>query len=183
MTWLYIVLGVVALLVVYIIATYNTLVRSRNLVRDQWSQIDVQLKRRFDLIPNLLETVKGYMKHEKDTLEAVIKARNSFLVAETPEQEMESNNNLSNALSKLFALSESYPDLKANTSFLDLQSELTETEDKIASARQFYNDTVMQHNNKVEMFPSSIVANMFKFVKEKFFEAATAERENVKVKF
>lgn len=183
MTWLYIVIGVVILIAAYLIATYNSLVRSRNLVRDQWSQIDVQLKRRFDLIPNLLETVKGYMKHESETLEKVIKARNSFLVAETPEQEMASSNDLSQALSKLFALSESYPDLKANTNFMDMQNELTETEDKIASARQFYNDTVMQYNNKIEMFPSSIVASMFKFVKEKFFEAVTAERENVKVKF
>lgn len=183
MTWLYIVLGAVILIVLYVVATYNGLVRSRNLVKDQWSQIDVQLKRRFDLIPNLLETVKGYMKHESETLEKVIQARNSFLVAETPEQEMNSSNDLSQALSKLFALSEAYPDLKANTNFMDLQNELTETEDKIASARQFYNDTVMQYNNKIEMFPSSIVAGMFKFIKEKFFEAVTAERENVKVKF
>ncbi len=178
-----IILVVVALIAVYFVATYNGLIRSRNLVKDQWSQIDVQLKRRFDLIPNLVETVKGYVKHEEETLESVIKARNTFLVAETPEQEMASSNQLTSALSKLFALSEAYPDLKANTNFMDLQSELSETEDRIASARQFYNDTVMQYNNKVEMFPSSIVANMFKFVKEKFFEAVTEERENVKVQF
>lgn len=183
MIFVYIILGLVVMIAIYFITTYNVLIRLRNLVKDQWSQIDVQLKRRFDLIPNLVETVKGYVKHEAETLEAVIKARNTFLVAETPEQEMESSNQLTGALTKLFALSEAYPDLKANTNFMDLQKQLSETEDKIASARQFYNDTVMQYNNKVEMFPSSIVAKLFKFAKEKFFEAVAEERENVKVQF
>ena len=153
------------------------------MVRDQWSQIDVQLKRRFDLIPNLVETVKGYAKHESGTLESVIKARNTFLSAKTPEEEMAANGELTKAMSKLFALSESYPDLKANTNFLQMQNDLKDVEDKIAYARQFYNDVVLKLNNKVEMFPSNLVAGIFKVSKEKFFEAAEAERENVKVSF
>ncbi len=183
---LYILIGflvVLGLVILFVVATYNKLIVLRNRVRDQWSQIDVQLKRRFDLIPNLVETVKGYAKHEKETLEGVIQARNSFLDAKTPEEEMASNNQLSGALSRLFALAESYPDLKANASFMDLQNQLNETENKIAAARQFYNDTVLQLNNKVEMFPSNIVASMFKFKTEAFFEIDKAERENVKVKF
>ncbi len=184
MTGLYVGLGIVALLVVLIISNYNSLVVLRNRVRDQWSQIDVQLKRRFDLIPNLVETIKGYAKHEKETLEAVIQARNAFVEAKTPEAEMEANNQLTGTLSRLFALAESYPDLKANQSFLDMQAELSETEDKIAAARQFYNDTVLQYNNKVEMFPSNIVAGLFRFERASFFEVSDkAERENVKVQF
>jgi len=180
---LIIIIAIVVLLVLYLIGTYNALVQLRNRVKDQWAQIDVQLKRRFDLIPNLVETVKGYAKHEKETLENVIKARNTFLSASTPEGEMEANGELTNAISKLFALAESYPDLKANTNFIQMQNDLKETENKIASARQFYNDTVLQLNNKVEMFPSNIVAGMFKFKKESFFEANSTERENVQVKF
>lgn len=180
---IWIILGVVVLIVLYLIGTYNKLVVLRNRVKDQWSQIDVQLKRRFDLIPNVVETVKGYAKHEKETLEAVIQARNSFTTATTPEDEMAANNQLTGALTKLFALSESYPDLKANQGFQDLQKELSNTEDKIAVARQFYNDTVLGLNNKVEMFPSNIVANMFKFKKEAFFEVDESQRENVKVSF
>ncbi len=181
--WLYILIGVVVLIILFVIATYNSLVTLRNRVKDQWSQIDVQLKRRFDLIPNLVETIKGYAKHEKETLEAVIKARNTFLSANTPEEEMKANGELTQAMSKLFALSEAYPDLKANTNFISLQKELQETEDKIAYARQFYNDTVLVYNNKVEMFPSNIVAGMFKFKREAFFEIEASERQNVKVQF
>ena len=153
------------------------------MVKDQWSQIDVQLKRRFDLIPNLVETVKGYAKHESETFEAVIKARNTFLSAKTPEEEMAANGELTKVMSKLFALSENYPELKANTNFLQMQNDLKDVEDKIAYARQFYNDVVLKLNNKVEMFPSNLVAGIFKVSKEKFFEAAEAERENVKVSF
>ncbi len=181
--WLIVVLVVLALLVIYIIGTYNSLITLRNRVKDQWSQIDVQLKRRFDLIPNLVNTVKGYTKHEKDTLEAVIKARNTYTSAVTPTEKMDANDVLTNAMSKLFALAESYPELKANTNFLQLQSELQETENKIAMARQFYNDTVLTYNNKIEMVPSNIVAKLFKFTKETFFEAKETERENVKVEF
>lgn len=181
--WWIIILVIVVLLVLWVIGTYNSLVSLRNRVKDQWAQIDVQLKRRFDLIPNLLETVKGYAKHEKDTLEAVVNARNAYTTAVTPEDQMKADGELTKAVSRLFALSESYPDLKANTNFQELQTELTETEEKIASARQFYNDVVMQYNNKIEMVPSNIIAGMFKFTKEAFFEANETERENVKVKF
>ena len=183
MYWIIGIVVVVILLAIYITATYNSLVGMRNRVKDQWSQIDVQLKRRFDLIPNLVETVKGYADHEQETLKGVIEARNKFNVAKTPEEEMKANDQLSNFVSKLFALSESYPDLKANQNFMSLQDDLKDTEDKIASARQFYNDTVLTLNNKIEMFPSNIVASMFKFKKEPFFEANEESREAVKVKF
>ena len=183
MYWIIGIVVVVVLIVLYIVATYNGLVGMRNRVKDQWAQIDVQLKRRFDLIPNLVETVKGYASHEQETLKGVIEARNKFNVAKTPEEEMAANDQLSNFVSKLFALSEAYPDLKANQNFMSLQSDLKDTEDKIASARQFYNDTVLTLNNKIEMFPSNIVASMFKFTKEPFFEANEESREAVKVKF
>ncbi len=179
-----IVIGVIGLLIVgFLITNYNSLVSLRNKVKDQWAQIEVQLKRRFDLIPNLVETVKGYATHEKETLENVIKARNEFVAAKTPEAEMKASGELTNVLSKLFALSENYPDLKANANFIQLQADLKETEDKIAFARQFYNDGVLQLNNKVEMFPSNIVAGLFHFEKAVFFEVAGTERENVKVQF
>ena len=182
MVWIILII-VVVLIIAWAFATYNKLVDLRNRVKDQWAQIDVQLKRRFDLIPNLVETVKGYAKHESETLEAVIKARNTYVSATTPEAQMKADGELEKAISKLFALSESYPELKANTNFQHLQQELTETESKIASARQFYNDTVLMYNNKVEMVPSNIIASLFKFKKEAFFEANEAERENVQVKF
>lgn len=183
MYWIIGIIVVIVLIVLYIVATYNGLVGMRNRVKDQWAQIDVQLKRRFDLIPNLVETVKGYASHEQETLKGVIEARNKFNVAKTPEEEMAANDQLSNFVSKLFVLSEAYPDLKANQNFMSLQSDLKDTEDKIASARQFYNDTVLTLNNKIEMFPSNIVASMFKFTKEPFFEANDESREAVKVKF
>ena len=182
-TWLIIVLAVVAVLVLWIISSYNGLVKLRNRVKDQWAQIDVQLKRRFDLIPNLVETVKGYTKHESETLENVVKARNTYLSATTPEDQMKANGELTQAISKLFALTEAYPDLKANSNFVKMQDDLKETEDKIAYARQFYNDTVLRYNNKVEVIPTNIIAGLFGFKKEAFFEAQGAERENVKVQF
>ena len=181
MVW--IVIGVILFLVLFLVGNYNTLVSLRNKVKDQWSQIDVQLKRRFDLIPNLVETVKGYAKHESETLEKVIEARNSFTTAKTPEEEIKANGELTNAISKLFALAESYPDLTANTSFMKLQEDLKETEDKISYARQFYNDNVMAYKNKIEMFPSNIIAGMFGFKPELFFEVNEKEKENVEVKF
>ncbi len=180
---IYAIIGVVVLLALYFVSTYNGLVKLRNMVKDQWSQIDVLLKRRADLIPNLVETVKGYAKHESGTLEAVIEARNKAVSAKTTEEEMKANGELSGALNKLFALAESYPDLKANTNFLDLQNNLKETEDKISYARQFYNDAVLKYKNKLEVFPSNIVAGMFSFKPEPFFEAVGEERENPKVKF
>ena len=183
MKWWIILIIVVVLIVLWAISVYNTLVTLRNRVKDQWAQIDVQLKRRFDLIPNLVETVKGYAKHEKETFEKVIKARNSFNEAKTPEDEMKANNELSNGITKIFALAESYPELKADANFTKLQDELKETEDKISYARQFYNDNVMVYQNKLEMFPSNIVASIFRFKPEPFFAANEKERENVQVKF
>lgn len=174
---------IVVLIVLFVINTYNTLVGLRNKVKDQWAQIDVQLKRRFDLIPNLVETVKGYAKHESGTLEAVVKARNTYLSANTPEAQMKADGELTQAITKLFALTEAYPELKANENFKQLQSELTSTEDKISYARQFYNDIVMKYNNKIEMFPSNIVAGMFNFKTQAFFEVNEEERQNVKVQF
>ena len=181
--WLIVVLVIVVLLIIYVAATYNKLVDLRNRVRDQWSQIDVQLKRRFDLIPNLVSTVKGYAKHESETLEKVIDARNSYTTASTPHEKMEANNMLSDTLTKLFALAESYPDLKANTNFLELQQELQDTENKIAMARQFYNDTVLTYNNKIPTATYNIISSMFKFKMEEFFKAEEEAKENVKVEF
>ena len=182
--WVLIVIVVIVVLILFwAIATYNSLVDFRNRVKDAWSQIDVQLKRRFDLIPNLVETVKGYTKHENETLEEVIKARNTYLSASLPEDQLKADGELTNAINKLFALSENYPDLKANQNFQQLQQELQQTEDKIAMSRQFYNDIVMQYNNKIEMVPSNIIASLFKFKQEKFFEANETEKENVKVQF
>ena len=180
---LIIVVAIVLILVIYVIAAYNGLVNMRNKVQDNWAQIDVLLKRRNDLIPNLVETVKGYAGHEQKTLQAVIDARNKAVSATNPHEEMASANMLTEALGNLFALSEAYPDLKANTNFLDLQNNLKETEDKISYARQFYNDAVMAYKNKLEMFPSNIVASMFGFKPEEFFEAAEAEQEVPKVQF
>ncbi|HIR74316.1 TPA: LemA family protein [Candidatus Ventrenecus avicola] len=180
---LIVVVVLVVLLLIYVASTYNKLVDLRNRVHDQWSQIDVQLKRRFDLIPNLVNTVKGYAKHEEKTLEQVIEARNNYNKATTQDEKMAANNELSQTLSHLFAVAENYPDLKANTNFLELQTELQDTENKIAMARQFYNDTVLTLNNKIEMFPSNIIAGLFHFKKEEFFQAVEEERENVKVEF
>ena len=180
---LIVVVVLVVLLLIYVASTYNKLVDLRNRVHDQWSQIDVQLKRRFDLIPNLVNTVKGYAKHQEKTLEQVIEARNNYNKATTQDEKMAANNELSQTLSHLFAVAENYPDLKANTNFLELQTELQDTENKIAMARQFYNDTVLTLNNKIEMFPSNIIAGLFHFKKEEFFQAVEEERENVKVEF
>ena len=178
-----IIIVIVVLIILWAVGTYNSLVDFRNRVKDAWSQIDVQLKRRFDLIPNLVETVKGYTKHESETLEEVIKARNTYSSASLPEDQLKADGELTNAINKLFALSENYPDLKANQNFQQLQQELQQTEDKIAMSRQFYNDIVMQYNNKIEMVPSNIIASLFKFKQEKFFEAQDSEKENVKVQF
>lgn len=186
MGWIiFAIVGVILLiLIMYIIGVYNKLVKARNKVKDQWAQIDVQLKKRVDLIPNLVETVKGYAKHEKDTLDAVIKARNSFNSASSVEDEISANNQITGALNKLFALSESYPDLKANSNFMSLQSDLKDIEEKISYARQFYNDTVLSYNNTIEMFPSNIIAGMFGFKSCDFFKIENnEEREAPKVSF
>ena len=179
-----IIVGVIVLiLIIFVVATYNSLVNLRNKVKDQWASIDVLLKRRADLIPNLVETVKGYAAHEKETLDEVIEARNQSVIANTPEAEMKASGELTQALSKLFALSEAYPDLKANTNFMQLQTDLTDTEDKIAHARQFYNDAVLLYKNKLEMFPSNIIGSMFGFKQEAFFEADESSKETPKVQF
>ena len=183
MTALIIIGAIVLVLLIWFFGTYNKLVNLRNKKDDQWSQIEVQLKRRADLIPNVVETVKGYAKHEKETFEEVIKARNSYVSAKTPEEEMKASGEVTQALGRLFALSESYPELKANENFLSLQNDLKDTEDKISYARGFYNDTVLTYNNKVQMVPSNIVAGICGFKKAAFFEADEKDKETPKVSF
>jgi LemA protein len=181
---LLIVLGLIVVVVVWLVGIYNGLVGLRNQVKEGWAQVDVQLKRRFDLIPNLMETVKGYMTHERETLEAVTNARAAVQGASGIPEQMAAEGELTMALGRLFAVSEGYPDLKASTNFLALQEELASTENKISFARQFYNETVMRMNNKVQMFPSNIVAGMFNFTQEEFFEVTDeAERAAPKVDF
>jgi LemA protein len=183
MVWI-IVAVVVVLLVLLVIASYNGLIRRRNQVENAWSQIDVQLKRRIDLIPNLLETVKGYAAHEKSTLEAVVTARNAAIAAPaTPAAQSAADNQITGALRQLFALSESYPDLKANQNFLALQEELTATEGRVAYARQFYNDSVLGYNNKLQTFPTVVIASLMHFEKKEYFETDDASREVPKVQF
>jgi len=184
MTALIVVLIVIVLLVIFVIGIYNALVRLRNQVDNSWSQIDVQLKRRHDLIPNLVETAKGYMKHERGTFEAITNARSQAMGAKSVAESAKAEGALGEALSKFLLVVENYPDLKANQNFLSVQEELTSTENKISFARQSYNDQVLFFNNKIQMFPSSIIANMFNFGKRDFFELeAAAEREVPKVSF
>ncbi|KPK23387.1 MAG: hypothetical protein AMJ70_03595 [Dehalococcoidia bacterium SG8_51_3] len=183
---LWIVLGIVGVLVIFFIATYNGLVRLRNQVKNAWAQIDVQLKRRYDLIPNLIETVKGYMKHERETLESVTNARNlaQQVASSSAGTRAKAESELSSALSRLLAVVENYPDLKANQNFLALQEELTSTENKISFSRQYYNDSVLRYNNKTQMFPSNFIASMTGFKADEFFEVTVAsEREAPKVSF
>lgn len=178
-------LALVVVVLLWIVGLYNRLVRTRNEVRNAWSQIDVQLKRRWDLIPNLMETVKGYMRHERETLEAVTKARQQAIaVTGDVAARAQAENILSQTLRSLFALAENYPELKANQNFLALQEELASTENKIAFARQYYNDSVMRLNNLIQMFPSNIVAGQFGFKPETYFELEAAEeRKRPEVKF
>jgi LemA protein len=183
---LWVILGIIGVLLIIFIAIYNGLVRLRNQVKNAWAQIDVQLKRRYDLIPNLVETAKGYMKHERATLEAVTQARNLAQQAASSGagQRAKAEGELSSALSRLLAVVENYPDLKANQNFLALQEELTSTENKISFSRQFYNDSVLRYNNQTQMFPSNIIAGMTGFKAGEFFEVTAAtEREAPKVKF
>ncbi|NPV14567.1 LemA family protein [candidate division WOR-3 bacterium] len=174
---------VVGLLVLFFIGTYNMLVQSRNRVQNGWHQIDVQLKRRIDLIPNLVETVKGYAAHERAIFEKIAEARQQAIGAKGPAEAAKANNQLSETLKTLFAVVENYPDLKANQNFLKLQEELAHTENKISFARQFYNDVVMDYNNRVQMFPSSIIAGMFGFKPAEFYTVPDTEREAPKVQF
>ncbi|MCL4079223.1 LemA family protein [Coriobacteriia bacterium Es71-Z0120] len=176
--------GLVALVVAFaVIGIYNRLVTLRNRIDNAWSQIDVQLRRRYDLIPNLVETVKGYAAHERETLEKVIQARNAAMSAQTVKEHSEAENMLTGTLKSLFALAESYPDLKANQNFLMLQEELAGTESKIAYARQFYNDSVMTYNTAIQVFPSNLIANLFGFREREYFEIEETAREPVAVKF
>lgn len=177
------VVGIIGLVVlIFGVTTYNHLVQLRNRVDNSWSQIDVQLKRRYDLIPNLIETVKGYVKHEKETLENITKYR-AQLVTGTVEEKAQANNMLSQSLKSLFAVSENYPKLMANENFKMLQEELSGTENKISYVRTAYNDTVLSYDNALEMFPSNVFANIFGFKPKEYFKTAEAEKENVKVKF
>ena len=179
-----IILAIVAIIVIAFIATYNKLVTARQRVKNGWGQIDVQLQRRFDLIPNLVDTVKGYMAHESSVLEKVTELRTSWANAKTVAEKMEISNQLSDTLKTIMAVSENYPDLKANQNFMSLQEELTNTENKISYSRQFYNDTVTRYNTMLETFPSNLVASMFHFEAEKLFEVDNpSARQNVKVDF
>jgi LemA protein len=181
-----VIVGIVVILAIAFVAVYNGLVRLRNQMKNAWAQIDVQLKRRHDLIPNLVETVKGYMKHERETLEAVTKARNiaQQAASASPGERAKVEGDLSSALSRLLAVVEKYPDLKAIQSFLSLQEEVTSTENKISFSRQFYNDSVLTYNNQIQMFPSNVVAGMTGFKAGEFFEVKeTAEREAPKISF
>jgi len=184
--WAWVIIGIILILVIVFIAIYNGLVRLRNQVKNAWAQIDVQLKRRHDLIPNLVETVKGYMKFERETLEAVTKARNVAVQASSAgaAERGKAEGELSSALTRLLAVVERYPDLKANQNFLALQEQLTSTENKISFSRQYYNDSVLRYNNQTQMFPSNIIAGMTSFKAGEFFAVEAAEeRETPKVSF
>ena len=181
--WLYIIIAAVVVLVLLVFTTYNNFVKLNNKVKEAFSTMDVYLKKRWDLIPNIVETVKGYAKHEKSTLEEVINLRNSSYDKMNTNDKVEVNNKLSQGISKLMAIAEAYPDLKANENFKDLSSQLTKVEDDIANARKYYNGTVRIFNDKVQMFPSNIIAGIFGYKAKKMFEANENERENVKVNF
>ncbi len=178
-----ILIGAAVLLVLYLIGTYNGLIVLKTRIQEALSGIDVQLKRIADLIPNLVETIKGYAKHERSVFENVTKARSSLMSATSLQEKAEANNQLTTALKSLFAVAESYPDLKASTNFQDLQRQLEDTEDKVAYSRQFYNSNVLEFNTKVQVFPTNIIANMLGFKQFEFFTATDEERKKVEVKF
>ncbi|MFO7281502.1 MAG: LemA family protein [Thermoanaerobacterales bacterium] len=180
---LIVVIALVVLLALYVIVTYNGLVSLRNRIENAWAQIDVQLTRRYDLIPNLVETVKGYAAHERETLDAVIQARNAGMAAQSPHDKAAAENQITGALKSLFALSEAYPDLKANQNFAQLQEELTGTEGRIAYARQFYNDTVYRYNTKIQSFPGNVLAGIFRFQEREYFQADDESRGPTQVRF
>lgn len=182
MGWI-ILIVILVLLVIYLISTYNSFVRLRNSVREAFSTMDVYLKKRWDMIPNIVNTVKGFAKHEKETLEGVIKLRNGAYESMSPEEKINANQELSRGITKIMALAENYPELKANTNFTDLSNQLARVEEDIANSRKYYNAVVRKYNDKVEMFPSNLVASIFGFKLEKMFEIVEEERENVKVEF
>ncbi|MFP3899613.1 MAG: LemA family protein [Acidimicrobiia bacterium] len=183
MILLIVILAVVVAAALYAIVAYNGLVSLRNRIENAWAQIDVQLTRRYDLIPNLVETVKGYASHERETLDRVIQARNAGMAASSPHEQAEAENQITGALKSLFALSEAYPDLKANQNFAQLQEELTGTEGRIAYARQFYNDTVYRYNTKIQSFPANVLANTFRFSEREYFQADDESRGPTQVSF
>ncbi|MBP9869097.1 LemA family protein [Patescibacteria group bacterium] len=183
MLTVWILLGALVLIGLWAIATFNGLITLKNRTDEAWSDIDVQLKRRYDLIPNLVETVKGYAGHESATMEKVIQARNMAMGAKTMGEHVQAENMLSQTLKSLFAVSEAYPDLKANTNFLQLQQELTDTEDKIQASRRFYNGNVRDFNTKLQVFPTNMIGGMLGFTKREFFEITEAEKANPQVKF
>ncbi len=178
---IYLVIGVIALLVIYVLVTYNGFVRIKNRVEEAFSTMDVYLKKRWDLIPNIVETVKGYAKHEKSTLSEVIKLRNGAYDDMSSDEKIKANQELSKGITKIMALAEQYPDLKANENFKDLSAQLTKIEDEIANSRKYYNGTVREFNDKVQMFPSNVVAMIFGYKTKTMFEANEEERKNVKV--
>ena len=180
---IWIIIGIAVLILIGIMGLYNALIRLKNQVKNAWAQIDVQLKRRNDLIPNLVETVKGYMKHEKGVLENVTKARAAVMKGGSVENKAKSSNMLSSTLKSLFAVTENYPKLQANESFLQLQEEITGTENKISYSRQHYNDITTKFNTKIQLFPNNVFAGMLNFTQESLFKATAEERKNVKVKF
>ncbi|MCX6762800.1 MAG: LemA family protein [Candidatus Moranbacteria bacterium] len=181
MTW--VILGIIAVLVIWAVAIYNGLIRLKNRVDEAWSDIDVQLKRRYDLIPNLVNTVKGYASHEKEVFEKVTEARTRAMGAQSAGDKAQAENALSQTLKSLFAVAEAYPDLKANQNFLELQRELTDTEDKVQASRRFYNGNVRDFNTKIQVFPNNVFAGMLGFSAREFFEAEGGEKEPVKVEF
>ncbi|MEX0621705.1 MAG: LemA family protein [Candidatus Woykebacteria bacterium] len=179
----WVLLAAVVVVILFILGVYNGLITARNRVKESWSGIDVQLKRRTDLIPNLVEAVKGYAKHEKSIFENVTKARSAMLGAQSAKEAAEADNMLTGALKSLFAVAENYPDLKASDNFKELQKELSDTETKIAASRQFYNSNVLDFNTKIQVFPNVVIANMFGFKAEEFFEAEEEAKKRVDVKF
>jgi LemA protein len=183
MTLLYIILGFIGVIIVFLFTLYNALVTLRERIQEAWSQIDVQLKRRIDLIPNLVETVKGYATHEKTVFAEVTKARSAMMSANTPASKGEASDALTGALGKLIAVAENYPQLKANDGFVQLQKELSDTEDKVAYSRQYYNSTVMEYNVKIQVFPNNLLAKNLGFSEKEFFGASDEERKAVNVKF
>ena len=180
--WIYIIIAIIVLILIYFGVTYNSFVKLSNTVKEAFSTMDVYLKKRWDLIPNLVETVKGYAKHEKSTLKEIIELRNSTYDNMSANEKVDVNNKLSQGINKLMAIAEAYPDLKANENFKDLSQQLTKVEDDIANSRKYYNGAVRIFNDKVQMFPSNIVAGILGFKEQKMFEANETERENVKVK-
>mgnify|MGYP004509209923 CR=1 FL=1 len=179
--WIYIIIAIIVLIIIYILALYNNLVKLNNKVKEAFSTMDVYLKKRWDLIPNIVETVKGYAKHEKDTLKEVIELRNSSYNQMSDDEKIKTNEQISNSINKIMALAESYPDLKANENFKNLSNQLTKIEDDIANSRKYYNGTVRIYNNKVEMFPNNIFAGLFGYKAKTMFEVSEKERENVKI--